>query len=324
MCRRAQRAPRDAEFIRFLDDEPPPAAKKPEPVAAAPAASGTAKPPREWPVGVLAFVTVVAAGLVLHRAGLGRQAVKVEQLDRTFAVEAKPTLVVETFNGPVEVTRGESGRVDCRVLKRGAGPDEAAAAADLRNVAVAMTRDGDTVRITAHRIGAQPANNSGAEVRVQVPDGTAVRLETRNGRITVRQVEGPVRARATNGKVEVRGATGAVDVTTTNGGIACEATDAVVTAAATNGGVEFRGSLAPGQSSVRTTNGRVTLKLPSGQSFRVDARAGNGKVSTDFDARAERPSKSRRQLVATVGDHPEAALKVRTSNGSIRIVEDED
>jgi hypothetical protein len=325
MCRRAQRAAREAEFIRFLDEEPAPAAKKPEPAADIPPAKGKEKTPREWPVGVLAFVTVVTTGLVLREAwSAGRMQVKVEELGRTFVVEPKSKLVVETFNGPIEVTRGESGRVECRVVKRGSGPDEEAAAADLRNIAVAMTREGDTVRITAHRTASAPSGNSGAEVRVQVPDGTAVRLETRNGAIQVKQVEGPVHARATNGKIQVRGAAGPVELTTTNGGIACEATDAVVTADTTNGGIDFRGSLARGQSALHSTNGHVTLKLPSSQSFRVDARTSNGRVRTDFDARADRPSRSRRQLVATVGDDPEADLKVRTSNGSIRIVEDKD
>ena len=140
-------------------------------------------------------------------------------------------------------------------------------------------------------------------VRLRVPDGATVRLKTSNAPITVNGIDGPVEARTSNGRIGVQEARGALKLTTTNGGIACEATDAVVTAESNNDAIEFRGSLAPGQTSFRTNNGRVTLKLPSSQCFRLDARASNGKVDSEFALNTEHESK--KHLVGTVGDAPQ-------------------
>jgi hypothetical protein len=278
------------------------------------------KKAREWPIATIAFVGVLGTGLVVHGLGAHRTTKVEDEVSRTFTVGDSSRLLVETFNGPIDISRGGKGQVECTVVKRASGADEAEARGNLRQISVALTQEGDLVRVVAHRAGLQW--DLGASVRVRVPDGAAVTLRTSNGKIVVRDVEGPVDARATNGRVEIHGATGPVALATTNGPIACEATDAVVTADTSNGGIDFRGTLAPGRASFRTTNGRVTLKLPESQAFHLDARTTNGKVSTDFDIAAERDYKAR-LLIGTVGQNPMTDVKVRTTNGSVRIVEDE-
>src|SRR5437016_1223681 len=101
-----RRPPREPDFIRYLDNPPP---APPEPKKTAPAASPPAK--REWPIGTIAFLAVVGTGLFLRSTGLagpGRVALE-RPVSRTFEVSEAPRVVVETFNGPIEVVRGEAG-----------------------------------------------------------------------------------------------------------------------------------------------------------------------------------------------------------------------
>jgi hypothetical protein len=323
-CQRRSPQPvylRNAEGIRFLDEHP---ATPVPPKAEAKAAVPPATPPkrREWPIGILAFLAVVGTGLVAKHTGfVGASNVRVEdELNRSFEVSNTPQLVVDAFNGPIEVSRGGSGRVECTVVKQASGEDDVHAREALKKIAVAITQDGDKVRVTARRSGL--AWGLGKSVRVRVPDGTAVTLRTENGAINVTATEGTVDARCTNGHIKVQGATGAIALAATNAAISCEASDAVVRVETTNGPVEFRGTLAPGHSSLQSTNGRVTVKLPESQSFRLDARTTNGKIQSDFDLNREHRSKSK-LLVGFVGSDPKAELKVRTTNGGIRIVEED-
>jgi Putative adhesin len=313
--------------IRFIDDLPPPPPFSPPP---APKAAATPPPPapparrkREWPIGTMAFLAVLGTGLVLRSAGLRvAPALGVEEeIERTFSVSEQPKVVVELFNGPIEVTRGETGKVHSVVTRRTSGADREEAERDLKGISVSMTQVGDTITVRAVRVSGRRNSSDAASARVQVPDGAVVRLTTSNGRVHVEGVEGPVEAHTSNGPVDVKAATGRVSLYSSNGPIHCEASDAVVAAHTTNGPIEFHGLLARGQSTFLTSNGRVSVKLPSRLAFRIDARTSNGKISSDFDVDAERRS-SRHALAGTIGHDPKIDLKIRTTNGGVRILEE--
>lgn len=334
MFYRRPRAP-EPVGIKFLDDAPvpprpatPPPAAPRAPVAPAPAPAPAPKARRQWPVGTMAFLTVFGTGLVLQKSGApifpGSKVRMEDQVSRAFTVAKTPNVVVEVFNGAVEVTKGETGKVEGVVEVWATADDEPTAEAALKMVKVAMVQEGDTIRVTARRApGASPrSSGTGAAAKIQVPDGAAVQIKTDNGPISVRGVEGPVNAHSVNGRIEVKDGTGIVALGTNNGPIRCEASDAVVTADSSNGEINFEGSLAKGASTFGSGNGKITLRLPDRQSFRVDAQTGNGKISTDFDVnRASNNSSKSKRLVGTVGENPEVNIKVRSGNGSIRIEE---
>jgi hypothetical protein len=323
MCRRVKVEP---ELIRFLDDPEPRPAPSPAPaVPKPPGAPGpSARPRREWPVGWIAFLAVFGTGVALRTAGVALPVSHsvTEDVAQVFSVSRTPQVVVETFNGAIEVARGEPDRVDCVVTKRASAADEEAALAALSRIDVAMINDHGTIKVAAHnRAGALA--QAGASVLLHVPAGTAVTLRTRNGPIAVQEVEGPVDARSSNGRIGVRAGRGPLKLATTNGRIDCAADHAVVAAESSNGEIDFRGALAAGPSSFYSRNGRVTLRLPRDLPFRLDARASNGKVSSDFDFPGRRDTKTK-QLVGAVGHDPEVTVKVRTHNGKIRILSEGD
>lgn len=307
--------------IRFLDEEPPVApTAKPAPVAEV-AAPKPAKPRREFPIGVAAFAGVVGTGLYLAGAG-PFQKEAVDKVARSFDVPAAPKVVVETFNGPIRLERGNSSKVEVEVVKTAGGADEAAAQAALAGIDVQITREGDTIRVVARRPAGVSMINLRAAVTMRVPAATGASLETSNGEVKVQGVEGPIKAHSHNGAIELKGATGALDLRTTNGRVACEATDAVVTAETSNGAIDFRGTLAAGGSTFETANGAVRVKLPADASFALDAKTSNGKVEApDFGLRPGKGPRSK-HLVATVGEDPKVRLKIRTSNGGVKVEED--
>jgi DUF4097 and DUF4098 domain-containing protein YvlB len=244
-----------------------------------------------------------------------------EKVERSLPAGEAPKVVIETFNGNVEVARGSDGQVDCVVEKHVAASSQEEAAKDLQAIQVTVAREGDTVFVLAspppgRRISA------GASAVVRVPRNAVLSLKSKNGSVRVERVEGAISANCQNGGIQVEGGRGVLALETSNGGIECRAEDAILAASTSNGPVEFQGTLATGKSQVETSNGSITLRLGSPRPFRVDARATNGRVRSDFDFEPSARSKGR-ELVAQFGENPETELRLRTSNGEIKILEDE-
>ena len=68
-----------------------------------------------------------------------------QEISETFKTKATPHIVVDTFNGAIDVTPGDKGTVEAKVIKRAGGASQEEAEADLENVEVSMTQEGDTI-----------------------------------------------------------------------------------------------------------------------------------------------------------------------------------
>jgi hypothetical protein len=255
---------------------------------------------------------------------------------QSFTAGAPPRVVVEMFNGSIDVVTDSDNTVKVDVVKRGGGFSQQDAADDLKNVAVTMTQDGDTIHVVAERADQRiDIGNSGASARLRVPEGAILDLHTSNGLITSSGPVGDVKARTSNGPIEVRGARGPLDLVTSNGpvtiddgsgSIAAEtsngridvtADSATLNARTSNGSVHFSGSLAQGRSQLNTSNGRIMVTLPASAQFAVDADTSNAKISGDFAVTAQDFSDD--HLRGTVGSDPGTTLELHTSNGPIEI-----
>ena len=259
-----------------------------------------------------------------------------ETVTQSFTPAASPRIVVEMFNGSVDVVTGSDNTVKVDVIKRGGGVSQQAAEDDLKNVEVTLTQDGDTIRVVAKRADQRvDIGNSGASVKLRVPTGASLDLRSSNGPITTsgpasdmkaRTSNGPITARGSlgqidlntsNGPITVDGGSGAIDVETSNGPVDVTADNAVVTGRTSNGPVRFSGSLAPGRSEMSTSNGSIVVTLPADAQFVVDANTSNSKISSDFAVTSQDSSDNR--LRGTVGNDPGVTLSLQTSNGPIEI-----
>jgi DUF4097 and DUF4098 domain-containing protein YvlB len=271
-------------------------------------------------------------------ASLGvNRATAEEVVSGSFNAE-KPTIIVEMYNGNIDVAVGVGTTMKVDVTKRGGGdtPDEAKA--DLKNIQVTMNQEGSTVRVTAQRSDKRTtADNSGASARLMVPPGSILQLRTSNGKVNSSGEVAAVTAQDSNGAIDVRGATGALDLKTSNGNItvngggetialetsngAIDATTTkavAITAASSNGSLRFNGPLAAkSQNVLRTDNAVIVVTLPAASSFTLDASTSNGKIASDFVVKGDNPRDT--ELKGTVGGDPQSSLKLQTSNANIEL-----
>jgi RNA polymerase sigma factor (sigma-70 family) len=259
-----------------------------------------------------------------------------EVVTKSFKIKGTARFVVETFNGPITVKTGDKDAAKATVTKSAREKTEKAAEEDLKNIEVAMTQEGDTIRVKAREVEQAPRGERGAAVEVQVPPGAAVELHTSNGPVTVAGATGDVTAATSNGAIDVQGGkgklhlttkngkilaeggTGAVEARTSNGGITIKAENAVVTAHTSNGAIHFTGKLGKGDHSFETSNGAIAVTLPRDAQFHLDAHTSHGVISSGFTL--EPADKKRKDTVkGNVGEKPTATLKLRTSNGNVDI-----
>jgi DUF4097 and DUF4098 domain-containing protein YvlB len=242
-----------------------------------------------------------------------------EVVSQSFEVSGTPHVIVETFNGDIDVVIGADNTVKADVTKRGAGSTQAAAQDDLKNIQVNMTQDKDTIHIIARRTNqALNIGNSGARAEVQVPAGAVLDLRSSNGHLDVNGATGDVTARTSNGRIQITGSTGRFDLDTSNGSIEVKSDSALVTAQTSNGQIIFTGALAQGDHSFRSSNGKITLTLPASASFRVNADTSNGRVTSDFAVKQSGGS-DEKHLLGTVGENPNISIEAHTSNSNIEI-----
>jgi DUF4097 and DUF4098 domain-containing protein YvlB len=287
---------------------------------------------------LLAVVLALAACGPTSSASLGvNRATAEEVVSASFTAE-KPTIIVETFNGNIDITVSAGTAVKIDVTKRGSGDTADEAKADLKNIQVTMNQEGSTVRVTAQRSDKRTdVGNSGASAKLTVPAGSILQLRTSNGKVTSSGEAAAVTVQSSNGAIDVRGAAGALDIKTSNGNItvgggsesialetsngAIEVTttkEVQITAASSNGGLRFSGPLAANSKNVlRTDNGTIGVTLPAAASFTLDASTSNGKVASEFVVKGDNPRDT--EIKGTVGGNPQAALTLQTSNANIEI-----
>jgi DUF4097 and DUF4098 domain-containing protein YvlB len=235
-----------------------------------------------------------------------------EVVNKSFKTGGAPRLVVDLFNGSIDIVADTESRVEVRVTKQGAGENEETAQAALKSIDVKMTQEDDSIRVTATRREAARQTNAGASAELRVPPGAAVELHTSNGALSLQGGNGKAEVQTSNGAIEVKKRKGPLQVRTSNGVITIAANAAELTAYTSNGSIQFQGTLARGEHSLHTSNGNIFLTVPANAQFHFDAQTSQGQIANDFSK--ERPSvRARNQLAGTVGENPSTSIHLRPS-----------
>jgi len=241
---------------------------------------------------------------------------------RSFTASSQPSVIVDTYNGPITVKVVLEDKVEATVTKTGSGANKEAAEADLKNVSVDYSQDGETIRIVARRTGPKSFGSSGAAVELTVPARAILSLTTSNGEITSEGIQGQITARSSNGKVDIRGAKGKLDLETSNGAIVIDATEATLAAGTSNGDIHFAGTLDKGKHTLATSNGSIELVLPAAAQFQFEASTSNGTVTNRFPGlqpSSGKPGSNRLAGHVGSGSNADIDLKLETSNGGITL-----
>jgi DUF4097 and DUF4098 domain-containing protein YvlB len=275
-----------------------------------------------------------------------------EDFSSTHKLAAGGRVVLEGFNGGVEILGWEKDEVEV------AGTKQAAREETVKAIKIDVTADAGAVRIRARRPDEMNCNcgvrftlkvpkkvileeiqTSNGSIRLESVSGNA-RLRTSNGSIRIWGVDGELNAQTSNGSVDLEKFTGAADVKTSNGRIKAGGVEGSFEARTSNGSIEADVTavdtgkpvvLATSNGSINltlekwqnnevratTSNSSINLRLPAGAQAELRAATSHGNVSSEFEVTTTQSSKSR--LNGRIGGGG-ALLDLNTSNGNIRLL----
>jgi DUF4097 and DUF4098 domain-containing protein YvlB len=291
--------------------------------------------------------SVLSAGVCFLAATLTSACVAVDSQghivreEKRFTVSGTPELRLTTFDGAIDIRPGDSGDVIVEIEKRGPTKET------VERLQVEAKQEGNRVEVEVKR----PKEDDGffgighhmsptAKLIVTMPkegnvvarsgDG-AIRIEGVRGHLELRTSDGSIRAREIggdmllethDGSVVLDGVTGDLDLTTGDGSVTVSGKPGALRLKTGDGSITLRaetGTVMKDDWSVSTGDGGVTLYLPSGFSAEIDAHTGDGSIRSELDVSAgDSGEDERRTLRGRIGSGGKL-LKVRTSDGSIRL-----
>lgn len=265
---------------------------------------------------------------------------------RTFEVTGRPDLVLETFDGNIEIHSWDRDAIEIEVEKRAmeqALLDEIQIAAEQDGNRVTLKVTGPASRSRGVTIGARMS--PGARLRVAMPraanlqaasgDGSiavedlagTIVLRTEDGSVRAARLSGDIRVHSGDGSIRMERVAGRLDLETTDGTIALDATPTMLRGRTGDGPIRVTvqpDAVMAEDWELTTGDGSVTLTLPPAFGAELDVETSDGSVrathpgihpdpTTPADRRERRHS-----LRATMGQGGRV-LRVRTGDGSIRI-----
>lgn len=249
-------------------------------------------------------VVLVTLALV---AGISQAETIEDTLEQTLAFAPGDRLEVSNTNGDIEVSAWDRNEIRIEARKRVKSSSEERARSAFDELLVNIEPTGDGVEIDTDyprgRGSWWKGVSASVHFEIRLPSTADLSLETVNGKIVVRGVQGDLELGTTNGGIDVDKSGGRVSARTTNGGIDVEMHDVTVDESM----------------SFRTTNGSITISLPAGIGADLTARTTNGSVQTDFPVTVQGTFKKNRLEGELNGGG--ATIDLKTTNGSIRIRE---
>ncbi len=224
----------------------------------------------------------------------------------------------QTANGKITLEGSDRDEVTVRAWKEVRGR-RAAAAEFAEKVGIYAEQVGDELRIFTDHPPPPKGVNLSVRYAIETPREVDVNLRTVNSKIEVGGISGAIDATTVNGTIELEGETGPIRARTTNGSIKAEI--GLLTEEAefstTNGSIKVQVANSLGSVSGLSTNGSINLTLPADFAGQLDAEARRGRVHSDFPVPVL--GKIKNQLKGEIGEGGAAVIKLRSTNGSIRL-----
>ena len=299
-------------------------------------------------IALFASTALGACEVNLHTEGLSSRDV------RTFKVTGAPDLVLETFDGAIEVHSWDRSEVEVEVEKRAmeqplidqmkveveqtgdrivlrvTGPPRA----DFRGVTIGMHISPTArLRVAVPRATNLEAKSGDGSIRVEALDGKLV-LTTADGSVSAMRTSGDLRIRTGDGSIRLDEVTGKLDIETDDGSIGIDGHPSILHAKTGDGTIRVTidsDSAMAADWDVTTGDGSVIMTLPSVFNAELDFETSEGAVRSahpllkeltaegrrDGEGSDERRER-RRSLRTRVGEGGKI-FKVRTGDGNIRI-----
>lgn len=299
--------------------------------------------------------TGVACAVVLAAASLAAPQIRAEEITKSYTVAGRANVRVETNDGSVRVTSGDSKQVEFRVEYQGYEIG--------RNLTVDSRQDGDKVELIARITGhwginfGWGHNSRKLHIEVRMPQQGDLQIHTGdgavdasglNGNLTIDTRDGGVKASGLSGTVDLHTGDGAITVDTLkgdirlrtgDGGIEARDLDGKVEADSGDGHIRLTGrfealnvktgdgsvntQVLPGSKmatswTLRTGDGSVDISLPSDFQANIDATTGDGHISMGGIPMTVEGTLSKSEVRGKMNGGGQT-LTIHTGDGSIRL-----
>ena len=300
-------------------------------------------------------LTLLAAAVVMAgcEVNLNSEGLSAREL-KTFKVTGQPEIVLDTFDGSIELHSWDRNEIEVEIEKR------AMEQVLLDEIKIDAQQQGDKIiikvtgprrehrgvtigvnisptarlRVAVPRSANIEATSGDGSIRAEAIEGRIV-LRTSDGSVAVSRIGGDVQIRSGDGSIRVDNASGKLDLETDDGSVTVEdARPSVLRLSTGDGSVRVEidsDTVMTDNWDITTSDGGIALTLPGLFNAELDAETSDGAVRTnhplldndgrelrrdgeDSDERRER----RRTLRARIGDGGKI-LKIRSGDGSIRI-----
>lgn len=265
---------------------------------------------------IFAAMTLPAQAATVHKVVAG-----------VYPLAAHGTLDLSNVNGTITIETWDRAQVEVRADKIVKSPSEEEANKTLDQLKVIVDAKPNRVRVEAkfphsHNGLFSWLSGRGAETKVEfkvrIPREADLRIDNVNGGITLQGGKGDLRLTTVNGNVSASNTEGTLTLESTNGGVQAHRTRGTLEASTVNGRVEAElTDLGSGKTSLESTNGGITLRLPASTRANLSASTTNGRVNCDLDVAG---TKKRTKVEGTLnGGGPD--IEIDTVNGSVDIVD---
>ena len=260
--------------------------------------------------------------------------------EKRFSVTGAPDLRLTTFDGAIDIRSGEGRDVVVEIEKRGPSKET------VERLQVESKQDGNRIDVEVKKPSEETFFGIGhhmsptAKLIVTMPregnvvarsgDGS-IQIENVRGRLELRTGDGSIRAREIGGQVSLftgdgsvvlDGITGELELSTGDGSVSVSGKPSALQLKTGDGSITFRadsGTVMKDDWSVSTGDGGVTMYLPSDFGAELDAHTGDGTIRSDLNVSSGGENdEERRTLRGRLGSGGKV-LKIRTSDGSIRL-----
>ncbi len=234
----------------------------------------------------------IACAALLASSAVAAQA---EDVTKSFTVSGRANVRVETNDGSVRVTTGDSKQVEFRVEYRGYELG--------KNLRVDAHQDGDkvemTARVTGHWGFTFGHNSRGLHIEVRMPREADLQVETGDGAVQAESINGTVNVHTGDGSVKAYSLSGTIDLHTNDGSITVE---------------NLKGNMR-----LRTGDGSIEARNLDGK---VEADSGDGhiRIAGRFDALNVRTGDGSVDTRVLPGSKMETSWTIRTGDGSVDLV----
>ena len=240
-----------------------------------------------------------------------------QQLD-VFEGTGITNIDAQTANGRIALEGSDRDGVTVRAWKEVRGR-RAVVEEFAEQVEIYAEQIGDELRVFTEHPPPPRGVNLAVRYAIETPREVDVNLRTVNGKVEIGGISGSIDATTVNDVIKLEGDKGPIRARTTNGSVRAKIGSLTEDAefSTTNGTIGVEVHRCVGSVTALTTNGSMDLTLPADFAGQLDAEARRGRVHSDFPIPVVGRIKS--QLKGEIGEGGEAVVKLRSTNGSIRL-----